>query len=279
MIGLSPSISVVVAVRNGADTIEQCITSFIEQTYPHKEMIVIDGCSTDGTTTIVEKYSSHLAYWVSEPDDGIYSAWNKGLRAATGDWITFLGADDKFWNASVLHSIAPALVKAQRLQWRVVYGSISRIDKSGAQVSLRTSPWELARSEFRNHMSIPHPGLMHHRSLFEIHGAFDESFKICGDYELLLRELLVNEAMFVPNLIVVAVGVNGISNDPRWKALARQESKRALEMHGMKSKAQLSWSRLRGDVGELLFRLFGKSTFDTARSLYWRLLRLIGRSS
>ena len=89
-----PLISIVVSVFNGADTLQQCIDSVTDQTYPAVELIVIDGGSTDGTREILLRNASKLAYWVSEPDRGIYHAWNKALVHAQGDWISFLGADD-----------------------------------------------------------------------------------------------------------------------------------------------------------------------------------------
>jgi glycosyltransferase involved in cell wall biosynthesis len=91
-------ISVIVAVFNGAKTLQQCIDSVAGQTYPHKELIVIDGGSIDGTREILEGDATKLAYWVSEPDRGIYHAWNKALARARGDWICFLGADDYLWS-------------------------------------------------------------------------------------------------------------------------------------------------------------------------------------
>jgi glycosyltransferase involved in cell wall biosynthesis len=81
--------SVLIAVYNGAATLEKAIASFVEQTYANKELIIIDGGSTDGTQAILEKYSAEIAYWVSEKDRGIYHAWNKAVARATGEWIFF----------------------------------------------------------------------------------------------------------------------------------------------------------------------------------------------
>src|SRR5688572_26809863 len=90
----SPKVSIITAVYNGDLYLEQTIQSVLAQTYANIEYIVIDGGSKDGTVAILKKYASKLAYWVSEPDKGIYDAWNKGVQAATGEWIAFLGADD-----------------------------------------------------------------------------------------------------------------------------------------------------------------------------------------
>ena len=91
-----PLISIIVAVYNGEKTLQRCIDSVFSQTYPHKELIIIDGGSTDGTVDILQTNNDKITYWKSEPDNGIYQAWNKALDHAKSDWICFLGSDDYF---------------------------------------------------------------------------------------------------------------------------------------------------------------------------------------
>mgnify|MGYP001033420933 FL=1 len=98
-------ISVVTVSYNAVLTIEQTILSVINQTYPNVEYIIIDGGSTDGTVDIIKKYADKIAYWVSEPDKGIYDAMNKGGLKATGDFIQFLNAGDWFENEHVIEKI------------------------------------------------------------------------------------------------------------------------------------------------------------------------------
>ena len=86
----NPKISIVTVVYNCMDTIEKTIQNVLKQTYPNIEYIVIDGNSTDGTKEIIERYADRLAYWVSEPDKGIFDAMNKAIGIATGEWILFL---------------------------------------------------------------------------------------------------------------------------------------------------------------------------------------------
>ena len=98
-------ISVVTVSYNAVSTIEQTILSVINQTYPNVEYIIIDGGSTDGTVDIIKKYADKIAYWVSEPDKGIYDAMNKGGLKTTGDFIQFLNAGDWLENEHVIEKI------------------------------------------------------------------------------------------------------------------------------------------------------------------------------
>lgn len=100
-----PLISVVTVVYNAVAAIENTMQSVLEQTYNNVEYIVIDGGSTDGTVEVIKKYSSRLAYWVSEPDKGIYDAMNKGIRKAHGEWINFMNAGDSFYAPDVLSKV------------------------------------------------------------------------------------------------------------------------------------------------------------------------------
>lgn len=229
----APLISVVIAVFNGAETMQRCIDSVSVQTYAAKELIVIDGGSTDGTVEMLRQNESKLAYWESGADRGIYHAWNKGIAHARGEWICFLGADDYFWRTDVLERMAPVLSRAYP-PVRVVYGEVLRTNRLGEEVVRVGEHWQSAKETFNQVINIPHPGLMHHRSLFAEYGAFDESFRIAGDYELLLRELRDGNALFVPGLVVAGVQHGGVSATPQGRLLSLVESRRAQRMHGIK---------------------------------------------
>jgi glycosyltransferase involved in cell wall biosynthesis len=228
-----PKISVIIAVFNGAKTLQQCLDSVLTQSYSNVELIVIDGGSTDGTVDLLNQNQASISYWISEPDEGIYSAWNKGLEKITGDWICFLGADDYFWDERVLEKMANAL-RELPLDVRVAYGQIMLLNQDGLDLYAIGDPWEGVRNRFKQIMCIPHPGLMHRRSLFRAHGRFDESFSIAGDYELLLRELKSANAVFVPGLILTGMRQGGISSDPKGAIKSLFEARRAQRMHGQK---------------------------------------------
>ena len=113
-------ISVVTVCYNAADTIEKTMLSVLNQTYHDIEYIIIDGGSTDGTVEIIRKYADRIAYWVSEPDKGIYDAMNKGIKVATGEYIYFLGADDLLCE-NVFFYIAPLLTRTHTIYYGNVF--------------------------------------------------------------------------------------------------------------------------------------------------------------
>lgn len=233
-------ITVIVAVFNGAKTLQRCIDSVAEQTYPHKELIVMDGGSTDGTVEILKANSDKITYWESERDRGISHAWNKALDRARGEWICFLGADDYFYEPDVLKLMSPYLARAYP-PTRVVYGQVAVVTDKGNLLGMPAKPWQELRPHFFLGMNIPHQGVFQHRSLFEVHGYFDESFRIAGDYELLMRELVSAEALFVPGVVVTAMQYGGLSTIPSLARRALVEFRHAQVKNGL-SQLPLKWT-------------------------------------
>lgn len=274
----APLISVVIAVYNGEATLQQCLDSVMQQTYARIELIVIDGGSKDGTVDLIKANAQRISYWISEPDRGIYNAWNKALAQARGDWICFLGADDYLWNAQVLELIAEKLVLVPQ-DIRVAYAQIMLLNNDDEELFAVGEAWENVKNRFKQAMSLPHQGVMHRRSLFEKHGNFDESFRICGDYELLLRELRVSDAVFIDHIILAGMRNGGISSNPKNSlALLR-------EVRSAQKKNELRWpgsiwlvALLRTYIRLLLWRFLGerqaRKMLDIGRRLmglpaYW----------
>ena len=270
----SPLITVIVAVFNGAKTLQQCIDSVAHQSYPNKELIIIDGASNDGTVDLLKANNEQIKYWISEPDKGIYNAWNKGLSQAKGDWICFLGADDYFWDAQVLERMAAQLVMITP-HIHVSYSQIMLLNNDGEILYPISEPWAKIKDRFQQVMCIPHQGVMHRRSLFELNGQFDESFRIAGDYELLLRELKKGDAIFIPDLITTGMRQGGISSDPANSLVSLREMRRAQQMHGQRLPS-LIWlaAMARVYVRLLLWRILGEGVTRKVLDLYRRKMGL-----
>ena len=230
---MMPKITVVISTLNGCSTLEMCLKSILDQTYINLELIIIDGGSSDGTLDILKKYIHRIDYFVSESDAGIYNAWNKGLAKATGDWICFIGSDDYIWSIDVFEKISVEL-EGLSSNIRVAYGQVMLLDVDGKSLYPIGESWGKAKKRFNQIMSFPHPGAMHRRSLFELNGNFDESFRIAGDYELLLRELKTNDAIFIPNLITAGIRAGGISSNPKNAVAAMHEVRRAQVINGFR---------------------------------------------
>jgi hypothetical protein len=200
-VAAAPLISVLIATRDAARGLPRCLESLRGQSFRDFEVVVMDGGSADGTVELLKAAGDVVATWRSEPDRGIYSAWNKALALARGEWICFLGADDWLWDARALERLAPALRSAPP-DCRVVYSRLRQVDPQGRVAEELGEPWAQAKARFRSHVCLPQPGLMHRRTLFAAHGRFDESFQLAADYELLLRELKSGDALYVPAVTV-----------------------------------------------------------------------------
>ncbi len=257
-----PLISIVVAVFNRVGVLERCLDSIARQTFRACELLVADGGSTDGSLQLVEARArgGQIAWHDSLPDSGIYAAWNRALGHARGDWICFLGADDHFWSPESLERLAPHLAAAPP-DCGVVYGSVMLLDAEGRELYRIGESWDAVRSRFRAVMCLPHPGLMHRRALFAAHGVFDESFRVAGDYELLLRELRDGEALFVNDLVVAGVGTGGLSSAPSGTLRALGEVRRAQRKNGI-AWPPATWlsAYLRAAARIALWRVLGERT-------------------
>jgi glycosyltransferase involved in cell wall biosynthesis len=174
-----PLVSVITVVHNGVANLAQTIRAVAEQTYPHIEHIVIDGASTDGTVDIVCANESSIAFWISEPDKGIYDAMNKGIELVTdrSSYVIFANADDK------LHSPA-AIADAMRLGSGadLIYGRmVLGVGDASGVIGQEVSVDDLARQ------TICHPSTFVRREVFDRLGKFDTSYRIAADYDHVVR--------------------------------------------------------------------------------------------
>ncbi len=248
-VGKIPVISVVVAVLNGASTLQHCINSFTGQTYKHKELIIIDGGSTDGTIEVLEKNQDKIAYWESVPDRGISHAWNKGVNKTTGNWIIFLGADDVLYNPQVLENFVQTVKKIGKSK-RILYGKVA-MSNSGVIDKIVGWSWETIKYSFLNiENKIPHQGIFHARDLFTEFGMFDENLKITSDYDFLLRCIIRGiTPYFINNLIVTKMQKGGLSNSLKTTIFTYLEFSKSRKINNYKVySVQYLWLLCKGCI-------------------------------
>ncbi len=207
---VQPLISVVTVVFNGRDGLEETVRSVLAQTYRNIEFVVIDGGSTDGTLDVIRKYERTIAYWMSEPDDGISDAFNKGLSVIGGEWVVFLNSADTFSGPEVLEAMA---------EYFPVAPVISGFARSGRKIIpkrvLRNSDPPTVRAMLSHQASIVRT------SLFETYGLFDTSYRMRMDYEFWLR-VLRNERFHFLDRVLVEFAAGGASGR-NWKQYMVEE--------------------------------------------------------
>lgn len=271
---VAPLVSIIVAIFNNARDLPRCLASIAQQSYAARELIVIDGGSTDGTLEIIRANSGGIAYWESGPDHGVYDAWNKALPHTRGEWICFLGSDDCFHDARVLERMAPIITGAHPGH-RVVYGRLNIVTGDGQLLETVVRPWPQVKRQFLDGaLMLPHAGTFHHRSLFDVHGPFDSAFRIAGDYDLLLRELKIADALYVDGEILADMGGGGMSSSPHNMYLSLLEIARARTKNGLTAPSpRLALRRLMALAGLAVLRLFGRRALNLLVDTY----RLLGR--
>jgi glycosyltransferase involved in cell wall biosynthesis len=203
-------ISVITVVYNGVSAIEKTIQSVIGQSYKNVEYIIIDGASTDGTTDIIKKYSDKINYWISEKDNGIYDAMNKGIAAAKGNWIVFINCGDFFYSNTTLLEIF--VNKARDINDAdIIYGRSKMYYADGKQSEL------IMQHSIHEHWKGPafRQGAMFVKTSILKKELFlvEKAFKISADYELMYRLYKKNFKFIGVDTIVLLYEKEGISDD------------------------------------------------------------------
>ena len=232
-----PLVTVITSIFNGREHVGGCIESVLRQEYPNLEHILVDGGSRDGTVEILRQYDDRVALWKSEPDSGIYDAWNKGLKEARGEWICFVGVDDELLPEAVCRYMQLA---ARHPDAEYLSSRIHVIHPSG-YVKVLGGPWSWPR--FSRIMCTPHVGAMHHRRLFERLGAYDTSYQIVADYELLLRARDTLRTAYMPN-VTALMRAGGVGSSP---ASQRETARAKIETGGrnrLMTEVDLAWERI-----------------------------------
>lgn len=177
---MKPKISIITICFNAEHVIEPTIKSVLNQDYENYEYIIVDGLSKDKTMTVVNKYTSKLSKVISEKDDGISDAFNKGIELATGDIVCFLNAGDTFIGNDVLSTVATDWQKKRE-------DVIFYIMKAGKFGFTPAEYYQNDKEKIWNDMAIPHQACFCKRNLFSEIGYFDKTLKIRMDYDFFAR--------------------------------------------------------------------------------------------
>lgn len=203
-------ISLITPVYNNAETIAECIRSIRSQTVECQH-IIVDGCSTDGTLEILERKRTGNTLVVSEPDQGMYDAINKGIELAVGEVVGILNSDDFYAHTKVLEIVAETFMEPGI---DACYGDLVYVNRQNTDRVIRS--WKSGaykQSAFYNGWMPPHPTFFIRKTMYEQHGGYRLDIGTAADYELMLRMLLKHgvRPAYIPEVLVIMRNA-GISN-------------------------------------------------------------------
>ena len=226
-------ISIITITLNSERYLEQTITSVLNQSYDNIEYIIIDGGSTDGTLDIINKYEDRINPWISEPDDGIADAMNKGLLLATGDYILFLHSDDYLLDSKVLEQATISLREPYDI---VMFNILLKRNGKKKLVNPRGLTWWI---NFKT--GIYHQSVFCSKELFQKIGSFDTSFRIVMDYDFFLRAYRAKVQVKRVDIPLSLMRLVGISSQQDWTS----QRERLMEERKVHKKNCLGqWMRL-----------------------------------
>lgn len=205
-------ISIITVSFNSRQTIEDTIESVFEQDYENLEHIIIDGGSNDGTLEVLKKHSNKIHLWVSEKDDGIYDAMNKGILMCNGDVVGILNSDDVYSSNKTISTIMHYFNTKPSTE--IVFGNINYVSRTLSKVirRWRTKPYK--KNSFVNGWHPPHPAFFVKKKTYQNHGLFNLDFKIASDFELMLRLIEIKKCNYIQTQSVVThMRVGGKSNN------------------------------------------------------------------
>ena len=242
-----PLFSIISATYNAATTLNDLVQSILPQKTENVELIIVDGGSTDDTVNIIKSYGSIVDYYITEKDNGIYDAWNKGIKVAKGQWIMFVGADDVLL-PNTIENYNQLILNCKDKDVDYISGKVCYVNDNGKIMKLLGS--ECSWNKMRKGMCAAHVASLHNSNLFDEVGLYDLKFKICGDYELLLRKKEKLKSLFL-NKTVAQMKSGGMS----FSFAAIIETYQIRKTRQSLSRIQNVFIFIRDIVGYYLFRL------------------------
>lgn len=209
----NPRLSVITIVYNNVRDIERTIQSVINQTYSNIEYVIVDGLSNDGTLQVIDKYKSQITKFISEKDEGIYDAMNKGLALATGDYVIFMNSGDEFYDNETVAAVFAAADEAD-----IYYGETEMIADDGSSLGQRRhkAPVKFTWRGFKYGMSISHQAIYIRRSLAE---PYDPRYQLSSDIDWIIRAAKKAKKIVNVNRYVAKYLVGGMSKKKHRQSL------------------------------------------------------------
>lgn len=215
-----PRITIITSTYNCSGDLKKTANSIRAQFYKNIQWIVVDGKSQDNTVEVIMQNEDIISKWISEPDKGIYDAWNKACRFIDGDWVLFLGAGDIFHADDSLITFWEK-VPEKCDQYGIIYGNVYISKANGSLRYLSRKPelgyWEYGRVALPNHQ-----GVFHKTELFRSNESFDATLCIAGDTKFMIEALQVSDAYHV-DIVLSRMQDDGISNNSKSIRIARKE--------------------------------------------------------
>jgi glycosyltransferase involved in cell wall biosynthesis len=219
-------VSLITVCYNSEKTIRDTIESVIGQNYPDIEYIIVDGGSQDKTLSIIASYSHLIKKIISEEDNGMYDAMNKGISYASSDIIGILNSDDVFADENVVSNIVEIFIKRKI---KVVWGDVAFVDNRN-RIRRLYSGDRISRTSFNHGIMPPHPSVFIKKECYDIFGNFNIKYEIASDYDLLLRFLNLNNLKYYYfNKVLVKMKIGGKSNQSIRSIIAL--NKEIYEIH------------------------------------------------
>ncbi|HOI27959.1 MAG TPA: glycosyltransferase family 2 protein [Paludibacteraceae bacterium] len=258
-------LSIITINRNNLDGLRKTVESVLSQTWKEFEYIVIDGASTDGSAEYLASQSEHFTYWVSELDNGIYNAMNKGILKAHGDYLFFLNSGDYLVNEYVLETVSPMLFDSDIIQGSEYRGSVSPEKLTRGYAHSDISFLEVYKGLFLHQASF------FHRSLFDEYGLYDESYAVNGDTAFYLKTLGYGNASFkyidVPVSVFVLGGISDVELNEKAKKIRAEEDAHYLNEFSFRLRSFCEESEKKINLYDLLhkYKFIWYSTMGLAR--------------
>ena len=226
-------VSIITVCFNSAETIEDTIKSILSQDYKDIEYIVVDGGSTDGTLDIISRYKNKIAIVISEPDNGIYDAMNKGFRASNGNIVAALNGDDIYAEKSIVGRMVE-FIESKDLD--AAYGDLIYVDRCDTgHVKRFWQPGRYKEGSFYHGWVIPHPTFFCRKEIYERHGYFNDKMQIAADFELMLRFIEKHRIKigYLPE-IIVKMRTGGRANVLRGMIQGNKEIIKSFRLNGLR---------------------------------------------